>query len=83
MILRYSAIFARRLWLCSLLAMCLVFFFPIPSKAQAILVSSDPANGAILASAPVVVRMQFSEDLNPAVSSAAVVNATNHRVQGL
>jgi copper transport protein len=60
--------------------MCLVFFFPIPGKAQAILVSSDPANSAVLAGAPAVVRMQFSEDLNPTVSSAVVVNTANHRV---
>src|SRR5262245_50214312 len=81
MMFRYNASLAGRLWICALLlAMCLVFFFPIPSKAQAILLSSDPTEGTILVSSPVVVRMQFSEVLNPTFSTAVVVNAANHRV---
>jgi copper transport protein len=60
--------------------MCLVFFFPMSSQAQAILVSSDPAKDAILLSPPSEVRMQFGEDLSPSFSTAVVVNAANHRV---
>ena len=81
MIIRYNASLARRLLLYALpLAMCLVFFFPVPSEAHAILLSSDPAKDALLLSPPSVVHMQFSEDLSPTLSTAAVVNAANRRV---
>jgi copper transport protein len=81
MIVRYNASLARRLLLCALpLAMCLVFFFPVPGEAHAILLSSDPAKDALLLSPPPVVHMQFSEDLSPTLSTAAVVNAANRRV---
>jgi len=81
MIVRYNASLARRLLLYALpLAMCLVFFFPVPGEAHAILLSSDPAKDALLLSPPPVVHMQFSEDLSPTLSTAAVVNAANRRV---
>jgi len=44
------------------------------------LLRSDPAKDAILNAAPQQVRMWFSEDLNPVLSTAVVVNATNQRV---
>ena len=62
------------------LALCLVFLFPLPGEAHAVLLSSDPAQDAVVSSAPSRVHMRFSEDLSPALSTAAVVNAANHRV---
>lgn len=81
MIFRYIGSLARCLSIYALpFAMCLIFFFPVPSQAHAVLLSSDPVKDAVLASAPIVVRMQFSEDLNPTFSTAVVVNAADHRV---
>ncbi len=62
------------------LALGLLFLFPTVSQAHAILLRSDPARDAVLTSAPDQVRMWFSEDLNPGISTATVVNASNRRV---
>lgn len=62
------------------LALCLLLLFPGVSEAHAILLRSDPSHDAILSSAPTRVRMWFSEDLNATFSTAAVVNASNQRV---
>ncbi len=70
----------RRFLVAVLLALGLAFAFPAVSEAHAILLRSDPAKDAVLSVAPHQVRMWFSEELNPAVSTAAVVNATNQRV---
>src|SRR5579885_2082500 len=70
----------RRLFLAALLAVCLTLVLPGISEAHAILVRSDPAADAILPVAPDQVRMWFSEALNPAISTAAVVNQKNQRV---
>ena len=78
---RYHRSLARHLCIYALpLALCLVALFPLPGEAHAVLLSSDPAQDAVVSSAPSQVRMQFSEDLSPALSTAAVVNAANHRV---
>ncbi len=70
----------RRLLVAALLAVCLTIVLPGVSEAHAILVRSDPATDAVLSVAPDQVRMWFSEALNPAVSTAAVVNEKNQRI---
>jgi len=54
--------------------------FPAVASAHAILLRSDPAKDSILSIAPKQVRMWFSEALNPAFSTAVVVNGENKRV---
>lgn len=72
---------ARRFFLIALpLALCLAALFPAVASAHAILLRSNPAKDAILNAAPQQVRMWFSEDLNPAFSTAVVVDASNQRV---
>lgn len=62
-------------------ALLLVFLVPGVGSAHAILLRSDPAQDAILKAAPGQVRMWFSEDLNPSLSTAEVLNgATQQRV---
>ncbi|HEX7735869.1 MAG TPA: copper resistance protein CopC [Ktedonobacteraceae bacterium] len=48
--------------------------------AHAILLTSDPAKDAVLSKAPTQVKMWFSEDLNPALSTVQVINAERQRV---
>jgi copper transport protein len=55
------------------LAAALLAAAPRPAEAHAILVSSTPAAGARLASAPAVVVLGFSEPVNRALSTASVV----------
>src|SRR6266852_9986090 len=69
-----------RLLVAVLLAISLAFAFPAASEAHAILLRSDPAKDAVLPVAPSQVRMWFSEALNPAFSTAVVVNGANKRV---
>ena len=52
---------------------------PIAS-AHAYLLRSDPPANAILNAPPPIVRMWFSEELNPFTSHAVVVDTTNHEV---
>jgi copper transport protein len=81
MIIRDKKSWVRRFFLSALpLAICLIFFFPLPSQAHPILLASDPANNAVLSNAPSQIRMEFSEILVPTFSTAAVVNANNQRV---
>jgi copper transport protein len=63
-----------------LLALCLTLFFPEIASAHAILIRSDPAKDSVLSIAPKQVRMWYSEALNPAFSTAVVVNGENKRV---
>src|SRR5437763_6444104 len=70
----------RRLLVAAVLAVCLVVVLPGISEAHAILLRSDPAKDAVLRVAPDQVRMWFSEALNPAFSTAVVVNGANQRV---
>jgi len=63
-----------------LLALCAAFLFPAIASAHAILLRSDPTRDAKLQAAPQQVRMWFSEDLNPAFSTAVVLNAQNQSV---
>ena len=59
------------------LAFLLFLLFPQEVNAHAILLSSDPAKGSTLSASPDQIRMWFSENLNPAFSTAYVVNAAN------
>src|SRR6266446_5651444 len=62
------------------LAIFLTLLFPAVASAHAILLRSDPAKDSILSVPPKQVRMWFSEALNPAFSTAVVVNGENKRV---
>lgn len=62
------------------LAFFLTLLVPMVASAHAILLRSDPAKDAVLSIAPQQVRMWFSESLNPAFTTAVVVDASNKRV---
>src|SRR5258708_20645734 len=62
------------------LAIFLTLLFPAVASAHAILLRSDPTKDSILSIPPKQVRMWFSEALNPAFSTAVVVNGENKRV---
>jgi len=66
--------------LAALLAILCTLFFPAIASAHAILVRSDPPADTQLATAPGAVRMWFTEALNPAFSTAEVINAASKRV---
>lgn len=71
----------RRFLLLALpLAIFLTLFFPAVASAHAILLRSNPAADSVLSIAPQQVHMWFSEALNPAFSTAVVINAQNKRV---
>jgi copper transport protein len=73
-----------RIWRVLLLALPLalgpIFLLPDTSQAQAIPLRSNPAQGAVLLTAPSEVQIWFSENLNPVTSTARVVNSANQRV---
>jgi len=79
----FLAVVQRMFLIAAPFAICLMVLFPVVASAHtahAILLRSDPAKDAILSVAPQQVRMWFSEDLNPTLSTAVVVNAENQRV---
>lgn len=51
------------------------------AQAHAILVRSDPAAGSLLTQAPGLVRLTFSEQINPTLSRAVVLNALHTQQQ--
>ncbi len=51
-----------------------------PASAHAVLLGSDPPAGALLSRAPAEVRLWFSEDLAPALSSVVVYDQGRNRV---
>jgi copper transport protein len=53
-----------------------------PASAHAVLVSSQPANGATLTRAPGTVMLRFSEDIAPRFSSARLVDSAGRPVTG-
>src|SRR5499427_8895925 len=53
-----------------------------PASAHANLVRSDPPNGSVLAHAPSVARLWFSEEISPKFSSARVVDRTGVTITG-
>jgi copper transport protein len=70
----------RFLMLALPLALGLTLMFPAIASAHAILLRSDPAKDSVLSIPPRGVRMWFSEDLNPAFTTAVVINGANERV---
>jgi copper transport protein len=62
------------------LALLGVLFFPAAASAHAILLRSNPTADAQLITPPQIVQMWFTEDLNPAFSTAVVINAASTRV---
>src|SRR5579884_1712581 len=62
------------------LALTLALALPLVASAHAILLRSDPAKDSVLQQAPSQVRMWFSEDLNPVLTTAVVINAASQRV---
>jgi copper transport protein len=55
---------------------------PRPADAHALLVRSQPANGATVAVAPEVVRLWFSEEISPEVSTGRLVDRSGDTVAG-
>jgi copper transport protein len=53
-----------------------------PAAAHAVLVESQPADGATLDRSPSVVRLGFSEDISPRLSSARIVDSSGRTVAG-
>ena len=53
-----------------------------PASAHADLVRSDPPDGSVLAHAPSVARLWFSEAISPEFSSARVVDHTGAAITG-
>ncbi|GCE25708.1 copper resistance protein [Dictyobacter alpinus] len=78
--IRHLLVLIRSLGLALPLAGLLLCLFTLPAQAHAILLKSDPAKDAVLTTAPTQVSMWFTEDLNPAFSTAEVVNARNARI---
>lgn len=71
----------RRLILIAVpLALLAMLLFPAVASAHAILLRSNPASDALLSTPPQRVQMWFTEDLNPAFSTAVVINPQNKRV---
>src|SRR5258708_201619 len=70
----------RSLSLAFVCALCLTLLLPAVASAHAILLSSNPTKDALLNTSPSQVQMWFSEDLNPALSTAQVVNSSRQRV---
>src|SRR5215469_13171500 len=54
----------------------------LPASAHADLVRSDPSDGSVLAHAPAVARLWFSEAISPTFSSARVVDRGGATVPG-
>jgi len=63
-----------------LCAIGLTVLLPSLAFAHAILLSSSPTKDAILSTPPTRVQLWFSEDLNPTLSTAEVINAQRQRV---
>jgi copper transport protein len=62
-----------------LLAFCVLLLFPGSSSAHAVLVRSDPAQGAVLHVPPGQIHLWFSEAVDPQLSTAEVVTPTNQQ----
>ncbi|HZO71992.1 MAG TPA: CopD family protein [Ktedonobacteraceae bacterium] len=66
--------FTRRLFLVAIpLALSLLLLFPQTSQAHAILLRADPAPDSTISAVPSQVRMWFTENLNPAFTTASVL----------
>lgn len=73
---------ARRVAVASALALLLLLLFSGVASAHALLVRSDPAADAVLDAdkAPTQLRLWFSEEINPALTKAIVVDHNNKEV---
>src|SRR6188472_2415413 len=63
-------------------ALLTVLLPPATAQAHAILVGSDPANGAVTPAAPAAVHLWFDESLAPAFRSARLVDASGRPLPG-
>src|SRR5215472_13222143 len=63
-------------------AVAAMLLFAQPASAHADLVRSDPSDGSVLAHAPGVARLWFSEEISPKFGSARVVDRTGATVAG-
>ena len=63
-------------------AVAATVLFALPASAHADLVRSDPADGSVLAHAPSVAQLWFSETISPKFSSARVVDHTGATING-
>ncbi len=66
----------------TLAALATLVATPVLAGAHALLVSTNPGVNQVLGTAPGVVALEFSESLNPRLSSAAVVDPSLHRWPG-
>jgi copper transport protein len=66
----------------ALIAALAALAIPIAASAHAELGSSSPAAGAHLGTAPGVVVLEFSQSLNPQLSSASVTDPSGHAWKG-
>jgi copper transport protein len=71
----------RRAAIAALLALPAVFLWASAAQAHANLESSEPADGAILATAPERVILTFTEPPDPQLSSVQVLDASGTQVQ--
>ncbi len=72
---------ARRLFgIAFLCAVALTILVPSVASAHSILLKANPAPNAVVHASPTRVQMWFSEDLDPSLSTAQVVNANRKRV---
>ena len=65
-----------------IVAMAALLLIPLAASAHALLVSELPKAGAHLGTAPGVVVLEFSQNLNPQLSHATVTDPTGHRWAG-
>jgi copper transport protein len=63
-------------------AVAAMVLLALPASAHANLVRSDPPDGSVLAHAPSVARLWFSETISPKFSSARVVDHTGKDITG-
>jgi copper transport protein len=63
-------------------ALLWLVLLPHPAAAHAVLIGSDPPDGATAASAPAAVQLRFSEDISARFSSARLVDADGRPVAG-
>ncbi|GAB3058757.1 hypothetical protein GCM10027053_20910 [Intrasporangium mesophilum] len=66
------------------LAAVLLFWFGAGSaSAHSVLLRSDPPSGAVLASSPPVVTLEFDEEITTRLSTARLVDASGREVSGV
>src|SRR6266849_5020672 len=70
----------RCAFLALLLAIGWMLIAPGESQAHALLLRSEPAKDAVVSVSPNQVRLWFSEDLNPTLSTVTIVNQANGQV---